>query len=702
MKTLRLAIVCLAFAKATYPNLSAQTTVNPGDTLTIGLPNGGVFANSIIDNGTVSCVNTGANVQTLSGTISGNGALRQIGTGTTLLTAPNTYTDATTISTGTLQIGNGAAIGASIANSVSTTVNAGATLAIYLGNGETFPNSVSNNGSVNGVNMGANVQTLQGHIAGTGVLNQNGTGTTILTGSNIYAGATTINAGTLQIGNGGTTGSPGSGNVVDNAVIAFKRNNMMTVPNLISGSGSLWQIGTGTTILTNAANNILGGTNVSAGRLTIGTAVEPSRLDDGTSAVNVGKGGMLTLVNLVGNTLSNNISNDLEDGGSIVVASANNNTLLGTLSNFTAAPSPASVKFYSLSLTQNGPGNTTLLGNNTFTGDTIVNAGTLQIGNGTSGNITNSAVTVNGGTLAGGNGAVTTVGNTGPITLNGGTLAPGDSTVTHITGILTAHGNFNMGAVTSLNMTLKGMALGTGYDQLKVLGTVTLNAGASLSLNGTLGSVPTGTLFFLVDNDGTDPVIGTFAGAPQGAALPATLNGQRFEISYTGDVTNNTFAGTGNDIVLRPINTSFVIFSTTTYPGIGAETTDYDGDGFTNLQEYLLGADPTVKTESPITHVSTDGLNQISFSRPALGSSRFPSEAGIAYIVQASSDLVDWTTDQIALPASTGTNRGPVTVGNFTYSIVMSGSGNTLAESVIVTDNTVAAQRYIRLFVSKP
>ena len=48
--------------------------------------------------------------------------------------------------------------------------------------------------------------TFGGVISGTGSLIATGTGTTVLTGANSYTGGTTISAGTLQIGNGGTTG----------------------------------------------------------------------------------------------------------------------------------------------------------------------------------------------------------------------------------------------------------------------------------------------------------------------------------------------------------------------------------------------------------------------------------------------------------------------------------------------------------------
>jgi autotransporter-associated beta strand protein len=68
-------------------------------------------------------------------------------------------------------------------------------------------------------------------------------------------------------------------------------------------------------------------------------------------------------------------------------------------------------------LTKSTSGTVTLSGANSYTGPTVINAGTLQV----DGSLSASAVTVNAGTLAG----VGTI--TGPVTLTGGTLAPGDS-----------------------------------------------------------------------------------------------------------------------------------------------------------------------------------------------------------------------------------------------------------------------------------
>ena len=63
--------------------------------------------------------------------------------------------------------------------------------------------------------------TFSGVISGTGALVQAGSGTLILTGNNTYTGGTTISTGTLQIGNGGTTGNI-VGDVTDNGTLIVR------------------------------------------------------------------------------------------------------------------------------------------------------------------------------------------------------------------------------------------------------------------------------------------------------------------------------------------------------------------------------------------------------------------------------------------------------------------------------------------------
>lgn len=95
-----------------------------------------------------------------------------------------------------------------------------------------------------------------------------GGGTVVLTGENDVPGGITIDAGVLKIGNGGTTGSLGTGNVVNNGTLVFHRQGSLTVSGVISGMGSLIQLGPGVVTLS-ASNTFTGSTVVSNGTLVI-------------------------------------------------------------------------------------------------------------------------------------------------------------------------------------------------------------------------------------------------------------------------------------------------------------------------------------------------------------------------------------------------------------------------------------------------
>ena len=105
-------------------------------------------------------------------------------------------------------------------------------------------------------------------LSGADGLAKSGAGRLTLSAANDYTGDTTINAGTLQIGNGGASGTLGSGIVTNNASLVFNRSDSLTVGNVINGTGSLTQNGAGTLTLS-GGNGYAGGTTVNSGVLLV-------------------------------------------------------------------------------------------------------------------------------------------------------------------------------------------------------------------------------------------------------------------------------------------------------------------------------------------------------------------------------------------------------------------------------------------------
>ena len=176
----------------------------------------------------------------------GNGTLNLTGIGTVSVGGGLVTLANTSGKTGTLNLGNG------------TTAGTLSAATITGGNGTAVVN-INQSGSY----------SLGSNMTGSLALRHTGTGTTTLTGTNTYAGATTISAGTLQVGDGGTAGSLAS-NVTNNAALAFNRSDNSTYSGVISGTGAVTKLGGGALTL-NGSNTYTGATTISAGTLQVAT-----------------------------------------------------------------------------------------------------------------------------------------------------------------------------------------------------------------------------------------------------------------------------------------------------------------------------------------------------------------------------------------------------------------------------------------------
>ncbi|MES2475029.1 MAG: autotransporter-associated beta strand repeat-containing protein [Verrucomicrobiota bacterium] len=158
--------------------------------------------------------------------------------------------------------------------------------------------------------------TGTGGIGGITKLTKNGTGTTILATDNTYTGITDILGGVLRIGNGGLTGSLGSGAVFidSSAMLRFSRDGTAVVPNVISGSGAFMASGPGTVALTANSAAFTGTIEVTGGTLQFGNGGADGSL--GTfEAINVAAGATFAIKR----TGAPNITNSVTGPGSLAV-----------------------------------------------------------------------------------------------------------------------------------------------------------------------------------------------------------------------------------------------------------------------------------------------------------------------------------------------------------------------------------------------
>ena len=206
-----------------------------------------------------------------------------------------------------------------------------------------------------------------GNISGATALVKNGTGTLSIANSNDYTGGTIINAGTLQIGDGGSSGQV-AGNIVNNSALSFNRSDTgLIVSNVISGTGTVTQSGSGMTTLS-GANTYTGDTVIANGWLTLGTTttLQTSTLDS--------QGGTLSFGTLTSATLGG-----LKGSQGIALANDSAAAVSLTVGNNNADTTYAGALTGIGSLSKNGTGTLTLTGSNAYTGNSGINRGNIVV-----------------------------------------------------------------------------------------------------------------------------------------------------------------------------------------------------------------------------------------------------------------------------------------------------------------------------------
>jgi autotransporter-associated beta strand protein len=521
-----------------------------GKNETIDALNGAAGSSITLGIGTLTVGANNENIFTYAGTSSGTGGLTKAGSGILILSGANAYTGDTTIKAGELFLtSSGSLAAASTIRLGDTAINSPSAMFTFgsTSGGVTLTNPLIVQASASGTE---GTRTLLG-LAENGATNTyagNITMNTELTVQSAAAGSTVANGPGILLFQGGTI------DVKDNTFIVnsnLRGNNADTysiqgtvVVNEVLGSslatgGGVLKEGSGTLIL-QGTNNTYTGTDPGNLNNAAGTRIGLGILAIyGDGSLGLAPTNAANNVYFVAPTTATNgdsIAPTLRaDAGGITLAPTRNvniaSGVTGQIDSNGNTFTVAGVINGGGNLAKIGPGTLVLTGNNTYTGTTTVNSGTLLV-NGDQSAATGAVTVNNNGTTLGGNGIIG-----GSVTVNSGAnLAPGNS---NSTGILTT-GAVTLQSGSNFVLELNNTTPGSGYDQLVVNGSVTLNLGNIVVMAG--GGLNVGDKFFVVVNDGVDPVVGAFA---QGATV--TSGSDTFLINYLDDSGGGT---AGNDISL--------------------------------------------------------------------------------------------------------------------------------------------------------
>ena len=514
------------------------TVLLNGGTLTLGIDNAPSFNVVNYFAGTIA-----------DGTVHG-GQLVKVGNNTLELVAANSFSGGTQLDAGQITIGNAAALGTGRLTMADGTTLAFENDPLFVNNPITLTSGQAT------IDSGAGFGVLQGVIGGAGMLVKAGTGSLGLTATDTYTGGTAIDAGILQIGAGGTTGSI-VGDVTDNAALIFARSDTISFGGVISGSGYVKQAYLGTLILT-GANTYTGGSYITLGTVqvtnstldgstivssSIGTG--PFRFFDGTLQA----GADLTLGNAI--TVNTNGGTIDNDGHSFTLAGA-----------ITDGTNPGGLTF--INSAENAAA-TVLSGANTFASGATV-TGTVDLGADNA--LGSGALIVNGHVdLAGFDQANTTLNGSGLIISTGlagasgtltvqsgsfaGTLADGGAGTLGLTkttgGILVLSGTSTYSGPTAVAGGTLQAGSTTGFSPAS---SVTVAGGATLDLAGFASQVGSLAGAGTVTNSGLTPAVltagdsnasTTFAGAlSDGASALGLTKAGTGTLTLTGA---NTYTG---------------------------------------------------------------------------------------------------------------------------------------------------------------
>ncbi len=251
-----------------------------GHTLSVGDNTTGNQAGIIMNGGSITggtlafaadeaTIYTSAANATISANMTGTGGVTTFGPGTlTLAGTSNTFSGGLTINQGVLSVSSNVNLGATTGNNITF---GGGTLQFGAAFSPSSSRAITLDAGGGTIDTEANAITVASAIGGVGGLSKVGSGTLTVTGGNTYTGSTTIEAGTLKVGAGGNLGTSAA-NVVNNGALVFNASGPQSISGVISGTGTITQSGSGSTVALSGSNTYTGATTISSGTLQVGNS----------------------------------------------------------------------------------------------------------------------------------------------------------------------------------------------------------------------------------------------------------------------------------------------------------------------------------------------------------------------------------------------------------------------------------------------
>jgi autotransporter-associated beta strand protein len=382
--------------------------------------------------------------------------------------------------------------------------------------------------------------TISSTVAGNDGLQKSGLGTLTLNSANTFTGNIAVSAGTLSANfNGGGAANP-TATALGNTQTVGRTATISSGATLRFNIADVMGNGGGTPLLTIIAN---GGTILNGGNFI--NSLGPVELNGGTlNSSGTGDGFKLTGTVTVGgsavSTIQANASGFVGSGGVTTYNVADAVAGSGSDLNVTARLSGI---FGSGGVTKTGAGTMTLSNQNTYTGLTRIDAGTLALAHATNTLADTGTVNVNGGTLALGSNSDTV----GAVTLTSGSITSSTGTLTG-TGsaydVRSGSVSTKLAGTVGLNKSTSGTVTLTGdnsYTGATSITGGTLHIDGTGDINSSSGiTVSTGGHFKY--NSSTDLTAGlTFTG---GTISGTNLNGVSFTVGTGQTISPGNSPGT--------------------------------------------------------------------------------------------------------------------------------------------------------------